>query len=209
VSVQSRAFLKIFSDEVRAALLNPEDTGRRWNSSPEWSTLMLGSSETRKSAARDFGIIGRVGRSLGYELQAEYLRVDQIWYTINPDAPEDWRIEAFLEHENNHKRLAETVRKLLELGAGLKVAITYPPVASKAELLSTVSRLIKERHGTPPDSRLTVIFGFLDGEHSIVSWEAHELDGMGRISGGTIEKTATQPGVEVIGAAPRRLTPKR
>jgi hypothetical protein len=189
MSVQSRALLKLFSDEVRAALVNPEDTRRRWHSYTEWSTLMLGSGETRNSAARDFGVIGRVGLTLGYKCQAEYLRVDQIWYASNPDAPEDWWIEAFLEHENNFKRLAMTVRKLLELGAGLKVAITYPPVASKAELLATVSRLISERHGTLPDSRLTLIFGFLDSEQSIISWEAHEFDGMGRISGGTIEKT--------------------
>jgi hypothetical protein len=189
---------------MQAALLNPEDTQRRWNSSPEWSTFMLGSGETRKSAARDFGVIGRIGRSLGYELQAEYLRVDQIWYTLNPDAAEDWRIEAFLKHENKYKHLPETVRKLLELGAGLKVAITYPPIASKAELLAKVSRLIRERHGMPPDSCLTVIFGFLDGAQSIVSWEAHEFDGMGRVSGGAIEKTAAQPGVAAEGAAPRR-----
>jgi hypothetical protein len=86
MSVQSRAFLRLFSDEVRSSLVNPEDTRRRWNSSPEWSALMLGSAESRRNA--DFGVLGRIGRSLGYALQAEYLRVDQIWYTLNPDAPE-------------------------------------------------------------------------------------------------------------------------
>jgi hypothetical protein len=190
MSAQARAFLRLFSEEVRAVLVNPEETKRRWNSATEWSTLMVGSSETRK--AGDFGVLGRIGRSLGYHLQAEYLRVDQIWYVLNPDAPDDWRIEAFLEHENNPKRLAETVRKLLELGAGLKVAITYPPSAMKQELLDGVSRLIGQRYGTPPDSRVAVIFGFLDDSESLVSWEAHEFDGMGRISGGAIEKTAAQ-----------------
>jgi hypothetical protein len=199
MSVQSRAFLKLFSDETRAALVDPKETPRKWHSCPEWSAIMLGSGGTRKTPLRDFGVLGRIGRSLGYELQAEYLRVDQIWYTVNPEDAGDWRIEAFLEHENNFKRLPETVRKLLELGAGLKVAITYPPAATKGDLLAAIARLIKDRHGTPPDSRVTVIFGFIEGE--TVFWEAHELDGMGRISGGAIQKCAAQQAVAADEAA--------
>ena len=155
-----------------------DDLSTRWDSSGAWSTLMLGSAQTR--TAGDFGILGRMGRNLGYEVQAEYFRVDQIWYSALESTPNDWLIEAFIEHENEIARAEETIRKLLQLGAGFKVLISYPMAKSPSKVLDEIARLVRTRHSTPADTRLLTVFGFL--ENRAVKWQAHEIDGMGRVA---------------------------
>ena len=148
------------------------------------------------------GYLAESGAPSGTKFRPSTFRVDQIWYIVNPDDEQDRRIEVFVEHENDSRRLAETVRKLLELGPGLKVVVTYPPLASKSDLLSQMSRLIQQRYGTPADSRVTVVFGFLYEHDATVLWEAHELDGMGRISGITLPMVAAQSGIALDGTPP-------
>jgi hypothetical protein len=186
MSIQSRAFLKLFRDEVQSALAESGNFMRLWNSARDWTGLMLGTGTSRASAG--FGVLGNIGRNLGYQLQAEYLRVDQIWYTTSPETPNDWRIEAFIEHENDVGRLPETIRKLLELGPGFKVAIVYPDPSEKKDALAEITRLIENRYGTPADSRVSVVFGFLDEGKAGVLWEAFEFDGVGRVSVAAVQK---------------------
>jgi len=108
VSVQSRAFLRLFQAEVQAGLSDEALLRRTWNSSSDWTAFMLGSGPSRASSDPTFGVVGRVGISLGYRVSAEYLRVDQIWYVTDPEDERDWRIEAFVEHENDPKRVGSS-----------------------------------------------------------------------------------------------------
>lgn len=48
---------------------------------------MLGTGKSRKKG--DFGLIGRIGQKFGYEIQAEWMRLDQVWYFHLPK-PENW-----------------------------------------------------------------------------------------------------------------------
>ena len=178
MSVEGRAFLKLLRDTATASLISVPNLPAAWDSAGEWSKFMLGSRETR--AAGDFGVIGRLGQALGYSLQAEYFRIDQIWYSSPPTASEDWLIDAFIEHENNPRRVPETFRKLLQLGPGLKVMITYPSEDSATMFVDSVTGLIQKRFGTAPDARILLIFGFL--RSNSVDWQGHEFDGLGRLS---------------------------
>lgn len=179
MSVEGRAFLKLLRDEVSAAVPSLPDLKGTWESSARWTEFMLGSPSTR--AGGRFGVLGQVGRSVGYQIQAEYLRVDQIWYDSPPSSPDDWLIEAFVEHENDVRRVPETIRKILQLGPGLKVLVTYPESVPAETLVTRVSELIRKRYGTPPDSRLLLVLGRLASPLPL--WRAHEFDGLGRESG--------------------------
>ena len=138
---------------------------------------MLGSSHTR--AANDHGVLGRIGQSLGYLLQAEYFRVDQIWYSAPPTKTDDWIIEAFVEHENEISRVPETIRKILQLGSGLKVLVTYPEGMDVERIVANVSALITSRYGTAHDSRILLVLGQLTT--LIPVWSGYEFDGLGRV----------------------------
>ena len=112
--------------------------------------------------------------------QAEYLRVDQIWYTDSSSDPGDWLIEAFIEHENEISRAEETARKLLQLGPGLKVFISYPMSRPAHYFIERLAHLVRTRHGTPGDIRLLIVLGTL--KNRSVTWSAYEIDGLGRAS---------------------------
>jgi hypothetical protein len=171
MSVESRAFIHLLQHELTTS---PDDADRLWEEHTYWTRFMLGDGASRR--AGDFGAIGRVGKLLGYHLQAEYFRVDQVWYT--EPVIGDWHIDGYFEHENSIARLEETVRKLLQLGPGLKVVITYPDLDDRDECLESVRELIRNRHGTSSDTRLAVVFGFLAEKR--MRLEGYEFDGMGR-----------------------------
>lgn len=142
---------------------------------------MLGDGPSRNTSD-DYGILGCLGKKLGYKIQAEYLRVDQIWYTSPSHDSSDWRIDAFIEHENDCRRLLETVRKLLQIGNGLKVIITYQYENKISDEIMSVQKLISERFDNPVGSPIIIVFGTSDNECSYVNWEAHEFDSIGRVS---------------------------
>jgi hypothetical protein len=174
MSVEARAFLRLLQVEMTAL---PDGAGALWSNDKYWTRSMVGDGATRKAAQPDYGAVGRVGAKLGYKRQAEYLRIDQIWY--QEERPPNWTIEAYIEHENSLGRLDMTVRKLLSVGPGLKVLVTYPG-ARKDHALDATERLLRERHGTSPDGRIFLVFGALDRERDRMRLEGHEFDGLGR-----------------------------
>jgi hypothetical protein len=177
MSVEGRAFLSLFREHVNPSLASLPNIHVSWDSAREWTDIMLGSSRTR--AVQDHGLIGKVGKSLGYSIQAEYFRVDQVWYSSSKTDADDWIIEAFIEHENEISRVPETIRKILQLGSGLKVLVTYPERTDVEKIVRRVSDQIKSRYGTAPDSRLLLVFGRL--ANALPIWSAYEFDGLGRV----------------------------
>ena len=175
MSLEGRAFLRLLTTEVAVNLPRLPNFQAAWNSSRDWTTFMLGSGETR--SAGDFGVLGIMAASLGYRVEAEYLRVDQIWYSHHKDK-EDWEIDVFIEHENDDSRLAETVRKCLQLAQGTKVVITYPDRHGELQLREIAQTIVKNRYGVSPDARLLLILGFL--EQKTLRWKGFEIDGLGR-----------------------------
>lgn len=169
-------FLRLLADQV-SQRLKGQVAKTRWHDSRWWTEMMVGSALSRKSHS-DFGALGAIGRRLGYLPQAEYLKLDQIWYFVPGQDKNDWHIDTYFEHEHNCAKLPELVRKLLTLGSGLKVAITYPPESRREELLVEVGSQIATRYGVADDTRLLVVFGFLEGTD--VAWEGFQFDGRGR-----------------------------
>lgn len=177
MSLEGRAFLKFFRDGV-ALRVKASSINAGWNSSPQWTELMLGSSASRQSSIQDFGLLGAIGKSLGYWVEAEYLRVDQTWSSVPAHDRADWIIEAFIEHENKIAKIPETIRKVMHLGPGVKIIISYPEGRKDEEITSAVSDQIKAHYGIAPDARLLVILGRL--RDSLPMWRGYEFDGLGR-----------------------------
>lgn len=176
MSVEGRAFLKLFREQVATALPSVANLRQTWDASAKWTEFMLGSSERR--ATDDHGVLGSVGKTLGYHIQSEYFRVDQIWYSTLPTDKKNWIIEAFIEHENNVTRLPEMVRKVLQLGSGLKVLVTYPEGALVDKLVERTSQQVTQRYGTAPDARILLVLGELAATKPV--WFGYEFDGLGR-----------------------------
>ena len=177
MSVESRAFLNLLREQIRGAVIEGQLLGELFDSNSPWTEFMLGSGQSR--ITDNYGILGKIGRLLGYKVQAEYLRVDQIWYS-ETSSREEWSIEAFLEHENNVDRLPETVRKLLQLGPGLKVVISYPKRADFQKRADEIGSVVAQRFGTLPETRILLIFGFW--ESPSLYWQGFEIDGVGRVA---------------------------
>lgn len=177
MSAEGRMFLRLLADHV-ARRMKGENVAQRWNQYRWWTEMMLGSSASRRPPLKDFGVLGAMAQLLGYTPQAEYLRVDQIWYFGPGQDKSDWLIDAYLEHEHNAKKLPELVRKLLAIGGGLKVAITYLDGTAPDALLSQVGAQISARYGVADDMRLLVAFGFLANAN--LEWEGYMFDGRGR-----------------------------
>lgn len=180
MSTEGRMFLRLLADAV-VGRMKSEDVPQRWSDAygrPWWTEMMVGSSTTRSAPKKDFGALGDMAERLGYTPQAEYLRIDQIWYFVpNPNEPE-WIADAYLEHENDSRKLLELVRKLLNISGGLKVVITYPSEERREDLLDQVGTLISARYGVSDDMRLLVVFGFLG--NADIEWEGYMFDGRGR-----------------------------
>jgi hypothetical protein len=140
MSFEGRAFLKLFCDAAAHRLPPHLITPQGWNLLPEWTAVMLGSSASRKQG--DFGLLGAIGEALRYTVETEYLRVDQTWSSVPRDAPGEWIIEAFIEHENNISNVPATVRKIMHLGLAVKIIITYPGGGTDEQTITAISAQI-------------------------------------------------------------------
>ena len=142
----------------------------------EWTTKMLGDGKSRKKD--DYGLIGRIGKKFGYEIQSEWRRIDQIWYhwLQKPEGWKEapWKNDVLVEHENDIDRLEYTFIKFEELSAPLKVGIFYPGDNEK-EYLEKSRQMIMKQIASYPGGVYLIIFGFLDDSKGVY-WHGYEID---------------------------------
>ncbi|MDA1097252.1 MAG: hypothetical protein O3B84_08390 [Chloroflexi bacterium] len=128
----------------------PRDIERKWNSSKQWTELILR------------GTLDQFARTRGYEVVYEWFRADQYWYRgMKPDGW-DWDDEdsVAVEHENypNLKNVLYSARKLCTLALPTKVLVNY---SEPSALLAPMTALVEKReqiNGT----RYIVISGLKD-----------------------------------------------
>lgn len=143
---------------------------------------MLGTSKSRKEG--DFGLIGRIGQKFGYEIQAEWMRIDQVWY-YNLQKPEVleqklWRTDVMIEHENDSRNFVYTLLKLGEASSPLKIGIFYPGEEFERKMLDKASDIISSQVSSYPGGVYLIIFGFLNEENGVY-WHAYEIDFKGNV----------------------------
>ena len=154
-----------------------------WPENNIWTGKMLGTGESRKN--NDFGLLGRIGQKYKYEVQAEWMRFDQIWYYLYfqeeglIETP--WKMDVIIEHENYFQRFEYTLLKFEGASAPLKVGIFYPDEETEYEVLEKASKIIKKQIISYPGGVYLLIFGFNNEEKGIY-WHAHEIDFKGNIS---------------------------
>jgi len=146
-----------------------------------WTAKMLGTGKSREKG--DYGLIGRIGQKFGYKIQAEWMRIDQVWYFYLPK-PEKWeqwpwKTDVVIEHENDIDNLEYTIFKLGEVSAPLKVGIFYPGEEEK-EFLQKCREMILKQVPSYPGGVYLIIFGFLDEERGVY-WHGYEIDFKGNI----------------------------
>lgn len=138
---------------------------------------MLGTGKSREKG--DFGIFGRIGKKFGYDPQAEWMRIDQIWYYWLPkpekwdDAP--WKTDVAIEHGNEIDDFEYTIFKFGEVSAPLKVGVFYPDEEDEDDLLRKCSEMILKQVSAYPGGVYLIIFGFLDEDNG-VHWHGYEID---------------------------------
>ena len=142
---------------------------------------MLGTGPSRKKG--NFGLVGRIGKKFGYEIDAEWRHIDQVWYFRLPK-PETWesppwKNDVVVEHENNIKNLEYTLFKFDEISAPLKVGIFYPREEEK-EYLDKACEIIKKQVTSYPGEVYLIIFGFLDEDEGVY-WHGYEIDFKGNV----------------------------
>lgn len=146
-----------------------------------WTAKMLGTGVSRKKG--DYGLLGRIGQKFGYEIQAEWMRIDQVWYLWLPEREKwkqrPWKTEVVVEHENDIDNFEYTLFKLGEVSAPLKVGIFYPGEYEK-EYLEKAREIIKNQVTAYPGGVHLIIFGFLD-EKEGVYWHGYEVDFKGNV----------------------------
>lgn len=146
-----------------------------------WTAKMLGTGESRRKG--DYGLIGRVGKKFGYELQAEWMRIDQVWYhwLKKPEKWKErpWKTDVVIEHENYIDNLEFTIFKLREVSAPLKVGIFYPE-EEEEKYLQKCREMIMKQVSSYPGGVYLIIFGFLDEEVGVY-WLGYEIDFKGNI----------------------------
>ena len=174
-----RAFLREF-------LLEFERDRDEWNkiyeSNPKWTAKMLGTRDSRSKG--DFGLLGEIGQRFGYEIGAEWRRIDQVWFYHLPK-PENWkqrpwRNDVVVEHENNVGNLEYTFVKFEEISAPLKVGIFYPGKEEEEQALQKVQQMVRKQVSYYPGEVYLVIFGFCDKERGTY-WHAYEIDFKGNV----------------------------
>jgi len=147
-----------------------------------WTARLLGTGSSRKKG--DYGLIGRIGQKFGYEITAEWRRIDQVWsyYLPKPKTWSQfpWRNDVVVEHENYIKNLEYTFFKFEEISAPLKVGIFYPGKESEEEAVEKCRQMILKQVSSYPGSMYLIIFGFLDEEEG-VCWDGYEVDFKGNI----------------------------
>ena len=170
-------FFKEFTKEKKRTNLK-----KIWYQSKKWTAIMLGTGKTREKG--DYGLIGRIGQKFGYEIQSEWLRIDQVWYYLlnEPESTEPplWRTDVAIEHENNPENIEYTIQKMGEISVSLKVGIFYPEKDEEAHILNRISEIISKQVTSYPGYTYLIIFGFLDEEKGIY-WHAYEIDYKGNI----------------------------
>lgn len=153
----------------------------KWDDLPSlWTKKMLGSGSSRKKG--DFGILGRIGQKYGFEVQAEWMRIDQIWYSqldLGKDVRKGWWTEVAIEHENKQDLdgIIYLLNKLIEFKARLKLGICYPE--DEMQALEGISKTLA---GTPfslENERYLFLFGRLGENDQQVLFNAWEFDSRG------------------------------
>lgn len=146
-----------------------------------WTAKMLGTGKSRKTG--DYGLIGRIGQKFGYEIQAEWMRIDQVWYFYLPKPEkweqQPWKTDVVIEHENYINNLEYVIFKLGEVSAPLKVVISYPGEEEKV-FLQKCREMISKQVPSYPGTVYLIIFGFLDEERGVY-WHGYEIDFKGNI----------------------------
>jgi hypothetical protein len=146
---------------------------------------MLGTGEDRKKG--NYGLIGRIGKKFGYEIQAEWMRIDQIWYYYLPETKEfedilewPWRTDVMIEHENDFLKFHYTLLKLGEVSAPLKVGIFYPVKDDEEYAIETACQIISKQVISYPGGVYLLMFGFLRDKKEVY-WHAYEIDPKGNV----------------------------
>ena len=147
-----------------------------------WTGKLLGTAKSRKEG--DFGLIGRIGKKFGYEIEAEWMRLDQVWFYYLPK-PKDWKQEPWktdvvIEHENDIKNLEYTIFKLGEVAVPLKVGIFYPGKEREEECLKKCRDMILKQVTSYPGGVYLIIFGFCDDKKGVY-WHGYEIDFKGNV----------------------------
>jgi len=172
MSLDTRAVFAVFVDEVKGS-------GLRWDERGSVKTRkMMGDKKSRKKG--DFGVFGRIGTKYGYKVQAEWARLDQVWYDevkLDEDTPlEWWWCEAAIEHENSQDLydILYSVVKLTEFKARLKIGVYYPrDDFNKA--LDEMSRFISRSISPSESERYLILLGSVK-DNSSVEYSAWQFD---------------------------------
>jgi len=148
----------------------------------KWTGKMLGTRKSRRNG--DYGVIGRIGKKFGYEIEAEWRRIDQIWYHYLP-RPETWKetpwkIDVLIEHENYIENLDYTLFKFEEISVPMKVGIFYPESEDEEQSLRKSCEIISKQISSYPGAVHLIIFGFLE-EGKRVYWHGYEIDVKGNV----------------------------
>ena len=130
---------------------------------------MVGDSKSREQG--DYGLWGVLGKKYDYEIQAEWMRIDQIWYYYlkKPTGWKEkpWQTDVAIEHENYYANIEYTLWKIGEFLANLKICIFYPDRDKKDKDLKKIGEIISQRSNFP-NERYLIIFGFKEKD---VFWE--------------------------------------
>jgi hypothetical protein len=182
MTLGSRAFFREFLLEFDAEK-NKVNWELLYERPSEWTAKMLGTSRSRKTG--DYGLIGRIGQEFGYEIDAEWRNIDQVWYIYLPELKKGkdtpWRDEVLIEHENDAGRLEYTFYKFNEIAAPLKVGIFFPRKGNEEERLEKCREMILKQVSYFPGETYLVIFGFQDAKTGVY-WHAYEIDFKGNVT---------------------------
>ncbi len=147
MSFSSRAFCYLLVTEPASKDLSAKST-------PKERTAILGGKD---------GVLDRIAHNLGYFNHKEYLHVDHNWCDNMPDN-NGWQIDVFIEHENNIRSANEEVLKLMHLGLGQKVLISFAGENSFENYRKEFGDLISHLHGIPMMQSLTLVICDLENE---------------------------------------------
>lgn len=144
-----------------------------------WTEKMLGSKKSRKK--EDYGIFGKIGKKYGYELQAEWMRIDQVWYN-QIDLEEGIRVwwdEVGVEHHNGRslKSILYVIYKLAEFKARLKIGVFYPK-DDVGSVLEQISKVIQKTPVRTENERHLIILG-RPKRRGVVKFDAWEFNTRG------------------------------
>lgn len=181
MTLSCRAFFFEFLAEFDKEKKNT-DWEKLWQKPSQWTSKMLG---TRKSRLKgDFGLVGRIGQKFRYEIEAEWRRIDQIWYDYLPKPEtwkeEPWKNDVLVEHENEISNLEYTLFKCEEISVPFKVGIFYPEENEEESSLKKSCEIISKQVSSYPGGVYLIIFGFLDQEKRVY-WHGYEIDFKGNV----------------------------